>query len=322
MAYRIWTEGTTKASPACLTGMQKTILVAGGTGLIGQQLVQDLLASKHLVKVLSRSAKSSTDALLEYVQWDPTTRALDPSALRNVDVIFHLAGAPVAQRWTPGAKASIMDSRKQTSATLCAAIEALPESERPRVCIAASAIGIYPSGPDWLDESSDHDRGFLAEVVKAWETGVVHMENLGLRTVSLRIGLVLDPAGGMLGKLLPVFKWGLGSAVGSGQQWQSWVHTVDVRRAFVWAMETSDARGIYNLTAPEPVTNEELSEAIARACRRPFWAPRVPAFALKMVYGEMAEVVLASQRVRSKRLQTTGFEFQFNTVHAALADLI
>lgn len=301
--------------------MQKTILVAGGTGLIGQQLVQDLLASKHRVKVLSRSVKPSTNPQLECVQWDPAAGALDPDALRGVDVIFHLAGAPVAQRWTSAAKAAIMDSRVQTSATLYAALEALPERERPRVCIAASAIGIYPSGPDWLEETSESDNGFLAEVVQAWESGVARLEKLGLRTVSFRIGLVLDPAGGMLGKLLPVFKWGLGSAVGNGQQWQSWVHTADVRRAFVWAMDAADASGIYNLAAPEPVTNEELSEAIARACRRPFWAPRVPAFALKLVYGEMAAVVLASQRVRSKRLQSAGFEFQFNTVHVALADL-
>lgn len=299
-----------------------TILVTGGTGMIGQQLVQDLLASKHRVKVLSRSAKQRTNRLVEYVEWDPAKQALDPDALRGVDVIFHLAGAPVAQRWTQAAKAAIMDSRVQTSATLYAALEALPADQRPRACVGASAIGIYPSGPEWLDETSDADRGFLAEVVQAWEAGVARMENLGLRTVSFRIGLVLDPAGGMLGKLLPVFKWGLGSAVGNGQQWQSWVHTLDVRRAFVWAMETEAARGIYNLTAPEPVTNEELSEAIAQACRRPFWAPRVPAFALKMVYGEMAAVVLASQRVQSKRLRADGFEFQFHTVHAALADLI
>ena len=302
--------------------MQKTILIAGGTGLIGQQLVQDLLATKHQVKVLSRSAKQSSNPALEYIQWDPAAQEMDPNALLGVDVIFHLAGAPVAQRWTEDAKASILDSRVQTSATLYTALEALPEDQRPHACVGASAIGIYPSGPDWLDETSTPDGGFLAEVVQAWEEGVQRMANLGLRTVSFRIGLVLDPAGGMLGKLLPVFKWGLGSAVGNGQQWQSWVHTVDVRRAFVWALETEDAHGIYNLTAPEPVTNEELSEAIARACRRPFWAPRVPEFALNVVYGEMAGVVLASQRVRSNRLKSSGFEFRFNTVHAALADLI
>ena len=199
---------------------------------------------------------------------------------------------------------------------------ALPTEERPGVCVGASAIGLYPSGPEWLTEESSGDQGFLADVVRAWESGVIELETLGLRTVSLRIGLVLSPRGGMLGKLLPVFKMGLGSAVGSGQQWQSWVHEADVQRAFEWALHEPAARGAYNVAAPQPVTNRALSAAIAKACNRPFWAPSVPPFALKLVYGEMASVVLSSQRVSSERITQAGFAFQHTELEEALSDLL
>jgi len=311
-----------KAASGCLTCMQKSILITGGTGLIGQAIVASLLEQNQPVKVLTRRPKSSDNPLLHFVTWNPEAMEIDPEALTNVSGILHLAGAPVAQRWTARAKTSILESRVQTSALLHRAIEAVPAEERPGVCVGASAIGIYPSGDEWLTEESPEDQGFLAGVVRAWESGVAELQTLGLRTVSLRIGLVLSPRGGMLGKLLPVFKLGLGSAVGSGQQWQSWVHVVDVQRAFEWALHDSSAEGTYNVAAPQPVSNRALSAAIAKACKRPFWAPPVPPFALKLVYGEMASVVLSSQRVASEQITQAGFTFQHTDLDKALADLV
>lgn len=311
-----------KAASGCLTCMQKSILVTGGTGLIGQAIVTSLLEQSQPVKVLTRRPKNSDNPLLEYVTWNPDTMEIHPDALTNVSGILHLAGAPVAQRWTVQAKASIHESRVRTSALLHQAIEASPAEERPSVCVGASAIGIYPSGPEWLTEESHGDQGFLADVVRAWESGVAELQTLGMRTVSLRIGLVLSPRGGMLGKLMPVFKWGLGSAVGSGQQWQSWVHEADVQRAFEWALHDSSADGVYNLAAPQPVTNQSLSAAIAKACHRPFWAPPVPPFALRLVYGEMASVVLSSHRVASERITQAGFSFRHTDLDEALSDLV
>lgn len=302
--------------------MQKSILVTGGTGMIGQRIVQELLTKNQRVKVLTRSPQKRSNPLLDYVVWNPAKQTMDPDALYNVSGILHLAGAPVAQRWSEANKRAILDSRVQSSALLYDAIAALPEADRPECIIGASAIGVYPSSPDWAVEESAQDEGFSADVVRAWEEGVHRIAELGVRAVSLRIGLVLDPAGGMLGKLLPLFRLGLGSATGSGNQWQSWVHAEDVERAFLWALSTHTATGIYNLAAPHPVTNQQLSAAIASACHRPFWAPNVPAFALKAVYGEMASIILASQRVRSTRLVDAGFTFRFESVEQALADLL
>ena len=311
-----------KAASGCLTSMKKFILVTGGTGLIGQPIVDALVRQNQPAKVLTRNPQPSANPLLEYVRWNPRAMQIDPDAVANVSGILHLAGAPVAQRWTAAAKKDILNSRTQSTALLAQAIATLPEDERPAVCVGASAIGLYPSGQDWHDEESPADEGFLADVVRAWESGVAELGALGLRTVSLRIGLVLSPRGGMLGKLLPVFQLGLGSAVGSGEQWQSWVHEIDVQRAFAWALNEPKAAGAYNVVAPQPVTNQVLSKAIAKACHRPFWAPRVPPIALKLVYGEMASVVLSSQRVAAERITNDGFAFRYMDLDKALADLV
>ncbi len=311
-----------KGISSCLKPMRKSILITGGTGLIGGAIVNSLLEQNQPVKVLTRKPKVSASPLLEYFKWNPNAMEIDSNAFSGVKAIIHLAGAPVAQRWTDRAKASILNSRVQTTTLLRDAITSLPESDRPSSCISASAIGIYPTGSAWLNEKSEGARGFLADVVRAWEAGVAELNTLGLRTANLRIGLVLSPNGGMLGKLLPVFKMGLGSAVGNGRQWQSWVHETDVQRAFEWALNEPDAAGAYNVVAPQPVSNQALSEAIAEACQRPFWAPRVPAFALQLAYGEMSSVVLSSQRVTSERITKAGFTFQFTNIDAALSDLI
>lgn len=306
--------------------MHDRILITGGTGLIGQGIVQRLRAAGHALKILTRDAPrqaaTRTDPGIEFVAWNPHAGELAPNALEGVTAVVHLAGAPVAQRWTPAAKRAILASRVESTALLHQHMAQLPADLRPRVCVSASAIGIYPSSDAWLNEESAPGDGFAADVVRQWEAGMEAIEALGVRTVRIRIGLVLSANGGMLGRLLPVFKLGMGSPVGDGNQWQSWVHHADVERMIIWALSTETVRGAFNATAPNPVSNAELSKHIARACHRPYWAPRVPVWALKWAFGEMASIVLASQRVSCQRALDQGFTFDYPEVESALNDLL
>ena len=217
------------------------------------------------------------------------------------------------------AKQAILNSRTQSTALLAQAIAALPKDERPAVCVGASAIGLYPSGQDWHDEASPADEGFLADVVRAWESGVAELGALGLRTVSLRIGLVLSPRenAGQAVAHLSTRTW-----ISRGQ-WRT-VAILGARNrcapCVFMGLNEPKAAGAYNVVAPQPVTTGSF--AIAKACHRPFWAPRVPPIALKLVYGEMASVVLSSQRVAAERITNDGFAFQYTDLDEALADLV
>lgn len=302
--------------------MRSTALITGGTGLIGREIISILLDQGWRVHVLSRSIRNAESEGLKYFQWQPDEQWMDQEALENVDVIFHLAGAPVAQRWTNVNKDSIMRSRIEPTELLLKHVRNLPEKHRPKVCISASAIGLYENSEDWQSEISAPAQGFLSEVVQSWESEVKNFEGLGLRTAQIRIGLVLSPSGGMLKRLLPVFRMGIGSAVGSGTHWQSWIHVEDAARMFVWASETSSIVGPLNAVAPNPVRNHELSRSLARACRRPFWAPRIPAWVLRVMFGSMASIVLASQRVSSDKAISAGFQFNFVEVETALESLL
>jgi len=302
--------------------MRKKALITGGTGLIGREIISILLDEGWDINVLSRSARNAQSQELNYFQWNPDEQWMDPEALENVDVIFHLSGAPVAQRWTNVNKESILRSRIEPTEILLDHVRHLSEEQRPKTCISASAIGLYHDSEDWQTESSEPARGFLSEVVQSWESEVKKFEGLGLRTAQIRIGLVLSPSGGMLKRLLPVFRMGIGSAVGSGKHWQSWIHIEDVARMFVWASENQHVVGPLNAVAPNPVRNQDLSRSIARACRRPFWAPRVPAWVLKGMFGSMGSIVLASQRVSSDKASAAGFHFNFVEVDTALESLL
>lgn len=302
--------------------MKAAYLITGGTGLVGQRIIQKLVARGERVHILTRRPASSSISGVTFYRWNPDEGTMDAEALKDVHTVIHLAGAPVAQRWTPSSKRAILDSRTKTSALLHSHIAQLNEKDRPEVCIGASAIGIYPSGKEELTETSPAATGFLSDVVQQWESGVETFESMGLRTVRLRIGLVLAEDGGMLGKLLPIFRLGLGSAIGSGKQWQSWIHIEDLADMFLWAAEEKTVSGIFNAVAPHPVTNYALSKSLARACKRPFWAPAVPAWALRLVFGEMASVVLASQKVRAERVVAAGFAFSHPALDDALRDIL
>ena len=293
------------------------VVVTGGTGLVGREVTKALLQAGMEVVVMTRSVGRPAVEGMRYAEWDG--RAVDPlvEVMRGAKAVVHLAGENVGQRWTQAARTRIMQSRVEGGQAVKAAIESLPERDRP-VVVAASAIGWYADSPDWQAEGDARGTGFLADVVEAWEGAIA---GVATRCVTLRIGVVLSRGGGALGKLEPLFRWGMGSAVGPGTQWQSWIHVRDLARLVLHAVQTEDMQGVYNAVAPNPVTNRTLARELARAMRRPCWLPAPPAGVLRLLLGDMARITLDSQRIRSNRLAHTGFNFEFSEIRTALADL-
>lgn len=300
------------------------IVVTGATGLIGRPLVARLVDAGHVVEAWSRAPDAAARALPARCRvegWHPTG-PIDPARLRGVDALVHLAGEPVAGgRWTARRRAAIRASRVASSAALVTAIAALPRPERPRALIAASAIGVYGDrGDAILDESAAPGDGFLAEVCRAWEAETVRATELGVRTVALRIGLVLDPGGGLLAALLPAFRLGLGGRIGSGRQWMSWIHRDDMLALLERALADADLTGVVNAVAPEPATNADFARTLGQILRRSALLP-VPAPLLRLLAGELGGALLASQRVVPRAALTHGLRFRFPALRAALADL-
>jgi len=244
-----------------------------------------------------------------------------PDALKDADAVVHLLGEPIAQRWSARTKASIRDSRVLSTRLLVGALRELPGESRPAVLVSQSATGFYGAGDDHeVDEGAPAGNDFLAGVVKAWEAEAIAAESL-LRVVRTRSGVVLTPEGGALARMLPFFRAGVGGPVAGGRQYVPWIHLDDVVSGLRFALGESRAAGAVNLTAPNPVTNAEFSRALGRALRRPAVAP-VPALALRLLYGEMAQVVVTGARVVPRRLQELGFAFRHQLIEAALSDVL
>ncbi len=289
--------------------------ITGGTGLVGRAVLERLTAAGHEVRVLTRSPRRPH----EY-SWNPAAGTVDPAALQGVDAVVHLAGASVSERWTAKHKRAIMDSRIQGSETLYRALAAM--NVRPEVLVSASAVGIYPNSYDRV--YTEHDggaQGFLGDVVRAWEAQADRFEELGLRTAKLRIGIVLGRGGGVLGTLLPVFKLGLGSTLGNGRHWMPWIHVADLAAMVERLAEDRSLSGIWNGVGPESTTNAEFSQTLAKVLKRPFWAPTPPAWALKLVLGEMAQIALMSTHCSAQKWRDAGFEYRFRDLRTALDDL-
>ncbi|HYH60041.1 MAG TPA: TIGR01777 family oxidoreductase [Thermoleophilaceae bacterium] len=278
------------------------VTVTGGTGLIGRHVVEALRARGDEVTVLSRSAAGTT-------RWpDPTAAPPPPEALAGRDGVIHLLGENVAQRWTAKARQAIRESRELGTRRLVEGVAALDPGERPRALVSMSAIGRYGArGDERVDESEPAGDDFLAQVVVAWETEARRASELGVRVAIARTGVVLAPGGGALDKMLPPFRMGVGGPVAGGRQFVPWVHLDDVVGALLFLLDSGD--GTYNVTAPEPVTNRELSKALGRALRRPAVLP-VPALAIRALYGEMAWIVTTGVRAVPKRLTEAGYEFK------------
>ena len=293
------------------------VAISGGTGLLGQAITKILLEQGHEVVILSRSKKSSSDQRLRYAVWNPEAGELDTESMSAVDGIINLAGAPVAQRWTASNKKAILNSR--IDSTKCLVDFVLNQPNQVKSFVSASAIGIYPSSKELMTVSSKAGKGFLSDVVVQWEKAAEPVFDK-VKGGIIRIGIVLSAEGGALEKMLPIFKMGLGSALGSGKQWQSWIHIDDIARLFVFALQNKTLP-IMNGVAPQPVNQKAFSKELAKALKKPFWAPAVPAFVLKVVLGDMAEVVLNSQKVSAKSAENSGFEFKYKEVDRALSSL-
>jgi uncharacterized protein (TIGR01777 family) len=294
------------------------VAVTGASGLIGSALVRSLRADGHDVRRLVRRDPSAADE----VRWDPVRRLLDPGDLAGADAVVHLAGAGIGDhRWTDDYRQQIRASRVDGTETIAAAIAAL--DDKPRVLLSGSAVGYYgDTGENEADESSPRGSGFLAEVVDAWEAAGAAAKQSGVRVVHARSGVVLSAAGGALGKVLPLFRVGLGGRLGSGRQWMSWIALPDHVAAMRWLLSHDDITGAVNLTAPEPVRNRDYTKAIARAVHRPALAA-VPAPVLRTALGGFAdEGVLVSQRVVPTRLERNGFAFTYADVDSALGAVV
>lgn len=290
------------------------IAVTGASGFVGRALVPALRRSGHTVRTVGRGSSSD-------VRWDPRAGALRAADLDGVDAVVHLAGASVSERWTPEHKREILESRVKGTSLIATTIAAMPR--KPRVLVSASAIGIYGSrGDEWLLEDSTTGSDFLAEVGRAWESNADAARDAGIRVVHPRIGIVLSPAGGALAKMLPAFRLGAGGPMGSGRQWMSWIALDDLIGAMQFALTAEALAGPVNAVAPSPVTNAAFGTALGAALHRPAIVP-VPAFALRLMFGEMAEAtVLASQRVRETKLTGAGYTFRYPELDGALRHLL
>jgi uncharacterized protein (TIGR01777 family) len=292
------------------------ILISGASGPIGTALLASFgPVGTEVVRLVRGVARNAGQ-----VSWDPLA-ALPPAAVSGFDAVVHLAGESVVGRWTAEKKRAIRDSRVLGTRHLAAA---LAQAEaKPRVLVCASAVGFYGNrGDELLREESPSGQGFLPEVCREWEDASRIAGDAGIRTVNIRIGLVLSAKGGALAKMLTPFKLGLGGRIGSGQQWWSWIHVDDIVGGIHHAMQAESLSGPVNLVAPDAVRNADFTRVLASVLRRPAIFP-VPKFALRLAFGKQAaeEMFLASQRVRPGKLLADGYEFRFRELRAALENL-
>jgi uncharacterized protein (TIGR01777 family) len=295
------------------------ITLTGGSGFIGRRLMKTLAAGGHTVHILSRHAGTNLPPGVKLSVWDALKGEPPADALDGADAVINLAGEPVAQKWNAAAKQKIRDSRIVGTQRLIQGLSTI--SHRPAALISASAIGIYGSrGDEVLTETSPPGTGFLSEVCQEWEKEADMAESLGMRVAKIRIGIALDKNGGALAKMLPAFRNFVGGRLASGKQWMSWIHLQDLGALFKYAVE-NPVRGVLNGTAPNPVTNAEFTEKLAVTLHRPAMFP-VPAMALKVIFGEMSEVLVEGQRVLPKAAQAAGFQFQYPELGPALANLL
>jgi uncharacterized protein (TIGR01777 family) len=287
------------------------ITVTGASGLIGSKLVERLRGRGDEVTTLSRSPRGP-----DAHAWQPEQEPAPAEALSGRDAVVHLASENVGQRWSDDVKRRIRESRELGTRNLVAGIEAA--DPRPGVLVSSSAVGIYgPHGSERLDEDTPAGHDFLAEVCVVWEREARQAAGLGLRVATIRTGIVLDPRGGALAKMLPFFKLGVGGPVAGGEQYMPWIHVDDVVGIYLAALDGHAWHGPVNASAPEPVTNKAFSKALGRALHRPAFAP-VPGLAVRTLYGEMAEIVTKGQRVVPKAALELGYAFAHPDLDEAL----
>jgi len=295
------------------------ILISGSSGLLGRAIVAELSQTGHEITRLVRGGPSADRPA---IFWNPLGDFLDPLPLEGFDAVVHLAGENIASaRWTPEQKDKILRSRVQSTQLLAKTLAEL--RHKPKVFLCASAVGYYGQrGAEAIDETAPAGKGFLAQVAKAWEEAARPAQAAGIRTIHLRLGAVLATEGGMLPRLLPLFRWGLGATLGSGTQFLSWITLQDVVRVVSFVLGREDLSGPLNTTSPNPITNREFSKALAHAVGRPLLF-RIPGWFLRLLLGEMAqELLLTSIRAVPWKLAAAGFEFVHPRIDEALSQLV
>lgn len=298
----------------------KKVLITGGSGLLGERLTDILLQRGYHVSHLGRSKHNNK---VPTFIWDISRRYVDPNALNDVDTIVHLAGAGIAdKRWTEERKKEIRQSRVDSTRLLFDVLNKGGHSVKNFV--SASAIGYYGFDNDdkFFHEDDEAGEDFLGRVTLDWETEVDKLRELGLRIVKIRTGIVLTLKGGVLKELMRTVKFLVGAPLGSGQQYISWIHIDDHSEIVIKAIEDTSMHGAYNSVAPNPVTNAELTKMIADVMHKPLWLPNVPAFVLRLVLGEMANLVLYSSKVSPDKIIRSGYTFKFDNAKTAIRDLV
>ena len=298
------------------------VLITGATGLIGKKLVDMLHRDGMSVNYLSTNrSKLVQKTNYNGFYWNPETSEIDENCFEGVNVIINLAGAPIAERWTKAYKQEILDSRVNSIALLANTVKRL--DLKIEHFITASAIGYYPSSEvNYYDETYESDSDeFVVKVVRSWENAADEFDKLNIPVTKIRIGLVLSQNGGALEKIAKPIRNFAGAALGSGKQWQSWIHIDDVAGIFLYCMEKR-ITGVVNAVAPNAVTHEALVKAIAHQLERPLILPNVPVFALRVGLGEMHKIVTEGHRVSSKKIENLGYNFRFLHLDSALADLL
>ncbi len=299
--------------------MTNSVLITGATGLIGARLTELLLQKGCRVSHLGRTKRPGP---VPSFAWDLEREIIEAGAFEAIDTVIHLAGASIAdKRWSASVKQEILDSRIKSTALLYRHLKENPHSVS--TVVGASAIGYYgfELGDDLLTEESPPGKDFLSGVVVGWEKEVDRLEALGIRVVKIRIGIVLSEGGGALKEIARPIRWGIGAALGTGRQMVSWIHLDDLCEMFMMAVQRESMRGAFNGTAPSPVTNHQLTEAIAKILHRKILLPNIPSTALHLLIGEMADLVLFGSNVSSRKMQQAGLEFKHPELQPALADL-
>ncbi len=299
------------------------VFVTGGTGFVGRTVTRQLVSKGHEVTVLTRkiSAGQGIPEGTRVIEADPTSPGPWQEDVADHEVIINLAGSSIFTRWTKKAKKRIRESRLKTTRNLVDALSARRGEDT--LLLSTSAVGYYGShGDEDLDENSPPGQDFLSALAKDWEEAAYEAQRFGVRVITLRFGIVLGKGGGALEKMIKPFRMGLGARLGSGEQWFSWIHEMDLASIYLFLADRDRISGPINCTAPEPVRNRDLTETLADVLRKPLFMPPVPGFLLRAMMGEFGSILLEGQMVLPKRLMAMGYRFKFPTIKAALQDLL
>jgi uncharacterized protein len=302
--------------------MKKNVLISGGSGFIGKKLTNLLIENGYSVSILSRSKKQNA-TVISYFQWDVFKHFIEEEAVLKADYIIHLAGENIAEkRWTAERKEAIVQSREQSIQLIYDVLK--KHNKKLDAFVSASGVGIYGAmnGPEICTENTLPANDFLGITCQKWEAAANLIENLQIRTVKIRTGLVLGKDDGFLKKLTPIFKLRLGSALGSGKQYMPWIHIDDLCAIYLEAIKNTNMRGAYNAAVSDDTTNVIFSKTMAKIYGYSLWLPNVPAFLIKMALGEMSQIILTGRRVSSVKIEETGFKFQFTNLKEALRNCL